>query len=149
VEISSSSTLELLRDGQLAQDRLLTFLSSLFGVLGTALALVGIYGLISYSVARRTREVGIRMSIGAQRGDVLWLFLREATLLVAGGILIGLPIALALAGFLRKLLFEVSESDPAGIIATIALILAGGLTACLIPARRATRVNPVQALRYE
>jgi len=78
-----------------------------------------------------------------------WARLREATFLVAGGVLIGLPIALALASFLRKMLFEVSTSDPAGIAATLALILLGGLVACLIPARRAMRVNPVQALRYE
>ncbi len=148
-EISRASSLELLRDNVIAQDRLLTFLSSLFGALGTALALVGIYGLISYSVIRRTREIGIRMSIGAQRSDVLWLFLREATLLVIGGILLGLPLALILAGFLRKMLFEVSTTDPLGISVTLILFLLGGLFASFVPARRATRVNPVQALRYD
>ena len=149
LEVNSASSMELMRDNIIAQDRLLTFLSSLFGVLGTALALVGIYGLISYSVTRRTREVGIRMSIGAQRADVLWLFLREAMLLVSGGLLLGLPLALALARLLRKLLFEVSTSDPAGVSATLVLLLLGGLAASLLPARRATRVNPVQALRYD
>jgi predicted permease len=147
--VANVAALKLMRDNTLAQDRFLTFLSTLFGVLGTALALVGIYGLISYSVTRRTREVGIRMSIGAQRGDVLSLFLREAAFLVAGGMLIGLPLALLLARFLRKMLFEVSTSDPLGISATLALLALGGLLASFVPARRATRVNPVQALRYD
>ena len=149
LQVSSASAMEVLRDNLIAQDRVLTFLSTLFGALGTALALVGIYGLISYSVARRTREIGIRMSVGAQRRDVLWLFLRESTFLVAGGILIGLPLALVLARLLRKALFEVSPSDPVGIVSTLMLFLVGGLLASLVPARRATRVNPVQALRYD
>jgi predicted permease len=148
-EVSNATAMELMRDNLISQDRLLTFLSSLFGALGTTLALVGIYGLISYSVTRRTREIGIRMSIGAQRSDVLWLFLREATLLVIGGMLLGLPLALILAGFLRKMLFEVSTTDPLGISATLVLLLLGGLIASFVPARRATRVNPVQALRYD
>lgn len=148
-QVSNASSMVVLRDNLIAQDRVLTFLSTLFGALGTTLALVGIYGLISYSVARRTREIGIRMSIGAQRSDVLWLFLRESAFLVAGGILIGLPLALALARLLRKALFEVSPADPLGIVATLALLLLGGLLASFIPARRATRVNPVQALRYD
>ena len=148
-EVFSVSAMALMRDTMIAQDRLLTFLSTLFGVLGTALALVGIYGLISYSVTRRTREIGIRVSIGAQRRDVLWFFLRESTLLVAGGMLIGLPLALLLARFLRSMLFEVTTSDPLGISVTLAMIMLGGLLASLIPARRATRVNPVQALRYD
>jgi predicted permease len=148
-KVANVTALELMRDNTLAQDRFLTFLSTLFGVLGTALALVGIYGLISYSVTRRTREVGIRMSIGAQRRDVLSLFLREAAFLVAGGMLIGLPLAMLLARFLRKMLFEVSTSDPLGISVTLALLALGGLLASFVPARRATRVNPVQALRYD
>jgi ABC-type antimicrobial peptide transport system permease subunit len=89
------------------------------------------------------------MSIGAQRSDVLWLFLRESSLLVTAGMLIGLPLALVLAGFVRKMLFGVSTSDPLGIWATLVLLALGGSLASLIPARRATRVNPVQALRYD
>ena len=139
----------MMRDGLIAQDRLLAFLSSLFGVLGTALALVGIYGLISYSVTRRTREIGIRMSVGAQRGDVLWLFVREGVVLIICGTLIGLPLALDLARFLQKMLYEVPAYDPAAIAATLALLAMGGLIASLIPAGRATRVNPLEALRYD
>ncbi len=148
-EIANASSLEQMRDGLIAQDRLLAFLSSLFGVLGTALALVGIYGLISYSVTRQTREIGIRMSVGAQRGDVLWLFVKEGVVLDIGGTLIGVPIALDLAGFLRKMLYDVPTYDPPAIGATLALIAMGGLMASLIPARRATRVNPIEALRHD
>jgi ABC-type antimicrobial peptide transport system permease subunit len=148
-QVSSISTMTMLRDGLIAQDRLLAFLSTLFGVLGAALALVGIYGLISYSVTRRTREIGIRISVGAQRSDVLWLFLREIMLLLAAGILIGLPLALMAARFLQKMLYEVSTYDALGIGATLVLMIAGGLFASYLPGRRATKIDPVQALRYD
>jgi predicted permease len=148
-QVSSISTMTMLRDGLIAQDRLLAFLSSLFGVLGAALALVGIYGLISYSVTRRTREIGIRISVGAQRSDVLWLFLREIALLLAAGILIGLPLALMAARFLQKMLYEVSTNDPLGIGVTLGVMVTGGLFASYLPGRRATKIDPVQALRYD
>jgi predicted permease len=148
-QIADVSAMELLRDHGIAQDRLLTFLSVLFGLLGTSLALVGIYGLISYSVTRRTREIGIRMSIGAQRHEVLILFLREVLLLVSVGMLIGIPLALALARPLANFLYEVSPADPFGVASTLVLIATGALAASCIPARRATRVDPVVALRYE
>jgi ABC-type antimicrobial peptide transport system permease subunit len=138
-----------MRDNLIAQDRLLAFLAALFGVLGTALALVGIYGLISYAVTRRTREVGVRVSVGAQPGDVVWMFLRESLTLVAAGMLLGLPLALVLARFARGLLFEVSASDPAGVGATLSLLMLGGLAAAFVPARRATRIDPMQALRHD
>ena len=148
-EVSNASSLEMMRDGLIAQDRLLAFLSSLFGILGTALALVGIYGLISYSVTRRTREIGIRMSVGAERGDVLWLFAREGVVLIGCGTLIGLPLALVLARFLQKVLYDVPPYDPAAIAATLGLLAIGGLIASIIPASRATTVNPVEALRHD
>ncbi len=147
--ISRVQSLELLRDSQIHRERLLAFLSSLFGALGVALALVGIYGLIAYSVRRRTREVGIRISIGAQKSDVLWLFLRESIVLIAAGLLLGLPIALALSRFIGKLLFQMQTFDAAAMAATVALLVAGGLAASLIPARGATRVSPMQALRED
>ena len=148
-EVSRATSMELLRDNQISQERLLAFLSSLFGALGTTLALVGIYGLIAYSVMRRTREIGIRISVGAQNRDVLWLFLREAALLLAAGMLIGLPLALLLARFVGKLLYRVPTLDPASMAATVALLVIGGVTASLIPARRAARVDPLAALRSE
>jgi hypothetical protein len=148
-EVSRASSMEMMRDNQISQERLLAFLSSLFGALGTTLALVGIYGLIAYSVTRRTREIGIRISVGAQSRDVLWLFLREAALLVTAGTLVGLPLALLLARFVGKLLYQVPTLDGASVSATIGLIALGGVAASLIPARRATSVDPLAALRTE
>jgi len=151
--VANASSMELMRDNQIAQERLLAFLSSLFGALGAALALVGIYGLISYAVTRRTREIGIRVSIGAQRGDVLWLFLRESAILVGAGIAAGLPLALLLtrliSKFLTATLFQVKAQDPASIAITLVLMAAGGLAAAIIPARRAMAIDAVRALRYD
>ena len=148
-QVSEVATMELMRDNLIAQDRLLAFLSTLFGILGTVLALVGIYGLISYAVTRRTREVGIRVSVGARPGDVIWMFLRESLTLVAAGMLLGLPLALLLARFARSLLFEVSASDPVGLGATLALLILGAAGAACVPARRATRIDPMHALRHD
>ncbi len=141
--------MDRLRDGNISLERLLAFLCDLFGALGTALALVGIYGLVSYSVARRTREAGIRVSLGAQRGAVLWLFVRETLALTAAGLLIGLPLGVQLAGFGSKMLFAVAPQDPVSIAATLAMIAFGGALASAIPANKAARVNPVEALRYD
>ena len=148
-QVSNAASMELMRDSGIAQDRLLAFLSSLFAGLATVLALVGIYGLISYSVSRRTREVGVRMSLGAAPAAVLWLFLREVSVLILAGLAVGLPLSLLLAAVLKSMLFEVSTSDPAGIVATVSLMALGGLVASLLPALTAARLNPVQALRYE
>jgi predicted permease len=147
--VSNVAAMTVMRDNLIAQDRLLTFLSSLFGALGTLLALVGIYGLISYSVSCRNREIGIRMSLGAQMQAVLWLFLREGAVLVTCGIALGAPLALVLARFLQKLLYEVKTDDLPSIWATVLLLTLTGLAASFIPARRATCVNPVDALRCE
>jgi len=148
-QVSHASSMEVMRDNQISQERLLAFLSSLFGALGTTLALVGIYGLIAYSVMRRTREIGIRVSVGAQARDVVWLFLREASLLLTAGVAVGLPLALLLARFVGKLLYQVPAMDAASVAATVALIALGGAAASLIPARRAARVDPLTALRTE
>lgn len=148
-QAGDASSMELLRDNQIHQERLLAFLSSLFGALGTTLALVGIYGLIAFSVMRRTREVGIRISVGAQKRDVLWLFLGESAALLAAGLAVGLPLALVLARFTAKLLYEVPTLDAASVAGTVALLSLGGLAAAFVPARRAVRVDPVTALRSE
>jgi predicted permease len=148
-QVDDVSSMELLRDAQIARDRVLAFLSSMFGGLGTTLALVGIYGLISYSVARRTREVGIRMSVGAQRGDVLWLFVRETALLIGLSLALAAPAALWFARWVKAMLYNVSPSDPRDLAIAVSLLAAGGLAASVIPAWRATRVDPVRALRYD
>ncbi|MDR3701342.1 MAG: ABC transporter permease [Candidatus Sulfopaludibacter sp.] len=147
--VSRAIGMELLRDNQIHQERLLAFLSSLFGALGTSLALVGIYGLIAYSVRRRTREIGIRISVGAQNRDVLWLFLRESALLLGAGLILGLSLALLLSRFVGKLLFQVPRLDAPAMAATVALLAIGGVAASVLPAHAATRVSPIEALRED
>jgi predicted permease len=147
--VSQAASLEQRRDDLISQDRLLAFLSTLFGGLGVTLAIIGLYGLVSYSVARRTREIGIRISVGAQGGDLVWLFVREILVLLTAGMLVGLPLALAMARWIESMLYHVSPSDPAGIAATLALVALGGVTATWIPTRRALHVDAVRALRHE
>ena len=132
-----------------AQPRLQLVLLLVFGALAGLLAAVGIYGVVAYSVARRTREIGIRVALGAQRTDVARMVLREGAVLAAAGIGIGLAGALALTRVLRSLLFETTPNDPATLACVSAAMLLLVLLATLIPAQRATRVNPITALRYE
>jgi len=132
-----------------AQPRFQTVLLGSFGVLGLLLAIIGIYGVISYSVVQRTHEIGVRMALGAGRGDVLRMILGEGLLLASIGIAIGVAGALALTRFLRSMLFEIKPTDPATFIGVAALLVVVALAACYIPARRAMRVDPMVALRYE
>ena len=148
-QVADVSSMELLRDSTLAQDRLLAFLSVLFGALGACLALVGIYGLISYSVSRRTREIGIRMGIGARPAQVIALVLKEAILLVACSVALGLPVAFALSRTLQGFLYGVSTLDETAICLTLLSIVLGSLAASFLPARRATRIQVMEALRHE
>ena len=129
--------------------RLLATLFSLFGLIAVALAVVGVYGVKSYLVACRTREIGIRIAIGARRGDVLALFMKQSALQTAAGIFAGLVLALLTGQFLAKLLYRVSAFDPVA-LGGAAVLLAGVATlACALPALRATRINPTEALRAE
>jgi len=122
---------------------------SALGGLALLLAVIGIYGVVSYSVAQRTQEIGVRMALGATRRDVLRMVAGQAIALIATGVLIGVAGSLALGSLMRNLLFEVSPRDPSTLIA-IALVLAVvGLVASVMPARRATRVDPLVALRSE
>ena len=139
---------ELLR-AALARPRFTTVLLALFSALALLLACIGIYGVVAYGVARRTRETGIRMALGAQRGAILALVLRQAMAPVAAGIAIGVLAALALARFLDALLYGVEPTDPATFVAVAGLLGAAALVAAWLPARRATRVDAQESLRAE
>jgi len=110
---------------------------------------IGIYGVVAYQVTRRTGEIGIRMALGAQRTDVLWMVMRETLLVLAAGAAIGLPAAVAAARVLRSLLFALGPSDPATIIWATATLVGAGALAGFLPARRAASISPMDALRHE
>jgi predicted permease len=136
-------------DQGITSERMLTFLATLFSVLVTLLCGMGLYGLIAYAVSRRTREIGVRFAVGARKSDVAKLFLRESTFLIGLGVLAGVPLALASARMLKSLLFGVSEMDGGILFLTVAIFLTAGVLASLLPLRKAIRIEPLQALRYE
>ena len=132
-----------------ANDRFITILLALFAGLALGLAAIGIYGVMSYAVAQRTREIGVRMALGAARADVLRLVAREGLRLSALGVAIGLAASVAATRGLTALLFGVTAGDPLTYAAVAAVLVATALAACYVPARRAARVDPLVALRYE
>jgi predicted permease len=136
-------------DRQLANDRMTAQLSSFFGLLALVLACLGLYGLLSYEVTRRTREIGIRMAVGAQSHNVVRLVLTKAILLIGVGAVAGTAIALGVTRLLASFLYGVKAGDPVTLVSVAALLAAVALAACYIPARRATKVDPLVALRYE
>jgi predicted permease len=133
----------------LQRERLLATLSSGFGLLALLLSCLGLYGILSYAVARRTNEIGVRMALGADRRDVLWLVLGAALRLVLIGAALGVPAALAAARLVASQLFGISSADPGAIVAATLAMLAVAVVASYLPARRATRVDPLVALRVE
>jgi predicted permease len=133
----------------LVQQKLIARLAAFFGVLALLLACIGLYGVLSYAVARRTNEIGIRMALGAQRGNVVWLVLREEITLVAVGVVIGLAASLAATQTAAGLLFGLKPNDPLNITLATLLLVAVAAWAGYLPARRAARVDPMVALRHE
>ena len=131
------------------KERLLATLSSFFGALALLLACVGLYGLMAYTVARRTSEIGIRLALGARRDNIMWLVLRETLWLTLAGIALGVPLALWAARYAKSVLFGISTADPLTMAVTVATLTGVALLAGYIPTRRAVGVDPMVALRYE
>jgi ABC-type antimicrobial peptide transport system permease subunit len=120
-----------------------------FAAIALLLSVVGIYGVTAYGVAQRTREIGIRRALGAQRGEMLTLLLRQGLLLILAGTALGVAASVVLTRFLASMLFEVKPTDPITFALVVALLVCVAILACWIPARRAMRVDPMIALRHE
>jgi predicted permease len=142
-------TLDQQRDMLLTTERLVASLAAVFGLTATVLAAIGLYGLMAFHVAQRIEEIGIRMALGARGANVTWLVMREVLSLVGVGAVIALPAAWVLARFIKSQLYEIRPNDPLTIGAALFLLALVAALAGLIPARRAARVDPIRALRYE
>jgi ABC-type antimicrobial peptide transport system permease subunit len=149
--VENTSTIEQAMAQERAQPRFTMALFTLFGAVGLVLAMVGLFSVLSYLVTCRTREIGVRMALGAQRGDVLRLILKHGGGLAALGILVGTLASLGVARFVGSQLelFKINSLDPFSFAVVIALLSAVALAACWLPARRAARVDPMVALRHE
>jgi ABC-type antimicrobial peptide transport system permease subunit len=142
-------TLDQQISASLLTERLIASLSTVFGFLATLLATIGLYGVMAYTVARRTREIGVRMALGAFQKDVIWLVMREVLVLVAIGLVAGLGASLALTRFVHSQLYGVTAYDPATLALATLGLAAVACAAGYIPALRASRVDAMEALRYE
>jgi len=149
IRITHVTTLDAQIDRTMTSRRLVAQLSSFFGLLAVFLSAIGIYGLMSYVVSRRTNEIGIRMALGAARSNVRWLVMREILLLVAIGIALGIPAVFLSNRFVTHMLYNLKGTDPLSLGAAVLTLLAFALFAGYLPARRASRVDPMVALRYE
>ena len=147
--LSDVLTLEQIKDESTASDRLRTMLLGVFAVLALMLAAIGIYGVISYAVVQRTHEIGIRAALGASAGTLVRLILRNGMALAAGGLALGFAGSLMLARVLESLLFGVTARDPATVSSAAAMLAAAAFLACYVPARRASKLDPLAALRHE
>jgi predicted permease len=136
-------------DASLLNERLVASLSALFGALATLLAMIGLYGVMAYTVQRRTREIGIRVALGAQRGNVVWLVMQEVVAMVGIGFAIGLPAAWFSSALVASLLYGIQPNDPVSIAGAMAVLSGIALLAGYIPATRASRTDPLRTLRYE
>jgi len=147
--IYSMKTLEGQLDETLLSDRLIALLSAGFGLLATILASIGLYGVMAFVVARRRKELGIRLALGARPSLVIWMVMREVLLLLAIGLAVGVPAGMALGRYVSAVLYGIKPSDPYLATSTVLLLTLVSAAAGLIPARRASRIDPILALRYE
>ncbi len=147
--VDNMKTLEQIKEDSVAGERFRSILMGIFAAVALLLAAIGLYGVISYSVVQRTREIGIRTALGADPGNIRGLIMRDAMMLTALGLFLGIAGALGLAQFLSSMLFNVGKYDPATFAEVAGILAVVALLACLIPARRAIKVNPIVALRYE
>jgi predicted permease len=149
VAVSGLHTMDDMVNSQVRRERMLSQLASFFSLSALALACLGLYGILSYAVARRTREIGVRMALGAQRYDVLSAVIRQGMLLTLLGCLLGVVLAVALTRVVSSLLYGITPTDPLTFLATVLLLGTVALLSCWLPARRAARIDPMEALRYE
>jgi len=147
--VAEPSTMAVLRDNSMAQPRFSMLLLASFAALALVLACFGMYGVISYSVMQRTREIGVRMALGAQRSTVFGMILGQGARLVGTGIAIGILAALGLTRLMGSFLYGIRPTDPLTFVVVSLLLASVALLACYLPARRATHVDPMVALRYE
>jgi predicted permease len=147
--VDNVKTMERVVEEDLFPARMVAVLSATFAALAALLSALGIYGVLAYLVVQRTREIGIRMALGAKAGDVRWLITKEVGAMVIAGVSVGVPLAYALARLSESLLFGVKAGNPSAYVLGLGLIVAVALASCWIPARRATKVDPLVALRYE
>ena len=133
----------------IAQPRSTMLMLTLFAGIGLVLGIIGIYGVISYSVAQRTHEIGVRMALGARPADVLKLIIKQGMILGGGGVVIGLIVSFAMSRVLASQLYGITSTDPLTFAAISLLLILVAVIACYIPARRATKVDPMVAVRYE
>jgi predicted permease len=149
VPLTRIMTVEDLVDRSISEDILIARLSSFFGAIALLLACIGLYGVMAYTVNGRTREIGVRMAVGAQRTQVLGMVLQEAMKLVLIGIIVGIPVALLVSRVFASRLFGLSPADPLSMLVVVVVLAAVATVAGLVPARRATKVDPMVALRHE
>ena len=147
--MSDFSTMEKHIEQTLLRERLVATLSTAFGTVALALASIGLYGILAYAVTRRTNEIGVRMALGATRSGVVLMILREGFTLAGGGILIGVPVALAIGQVAKALLYGVEPFDPFALVSAALLLLALAGVAAVLPGRRASLLDPSTALRRE
>jgi predicted permease len=149
VVMDEPKTLAAAVDESIFQDRILATLGGCFGGLALLLAAIGLYGVIAFGTAQRAGEFGVRLALGAQRGDVLWIVLRDALLLVTAGLAVGLPASVFASRYVGSVLFDVKPGDTASFAGTAVVLVAVGLAAAFVPARRSAGMDPMRALRHE